>query len=66
MFEIPRAAAGRFTKAFARTAAQEDDGLMIEEIQGAPREAARENRRAGPPPQRHQAKPFRPGKRERA
>jgi ATP-dependent RNA helicase DeaD len=65
MFEIPRASVGRFTKAFDRTATAEDDGLMIEAIQGAPREAARVNRRAGPPPPRHQAKPYRAGKRER-
>ena len=58
-FEIPRLAAGRFIKAIARTAAQEDDGLAIEPMQGGPREAARQNRRAGPPPARHQAKPYR-------
>ena len=58
-FEIPRAAAARFTKALARTAGDEDDGLLIEPMQGTPREAARDNRRAGPPPRRHQAKPYR-------
>ena len=29
--------------------------------QGKPRDAARENRRSGPPPVRHKAKPFRKG-----
>jgi ATP-dependent RNA helicase DeaD len=58
-FEIPRLAAGRFVNALARTASQEDDGLAIEPMQGGPREAARQNRRAGPPPARHQAKPYR-------
>ena len=58
-FEIPRNAAGRFIKALARTASQEDDGLAIEPMPGGPREAARQNRRAGPPPARHHAKPYR-------
>ena len=46
-FEIPSALAGRFMKAVARTARDEDDGLMIEQMQGSPREAARDNRRHG-------------------
>jgi len=58
-FEIPRVAADRFIKALARTASQEDDGLAIEPMQGGPREAARQNRRSGPPPARHHAKPYR-------
>lgn len=57
-FEIPRAAAGRFSKALQRTAGQDDDGVMIEAMQGSPREAAKQHRRQGPPP-RHQAKPYR-------
>ncbi len=64
MFEIPKTAASRFLKSFARTAQEEDDGILIEAIQGAPREAARENRRSGPngpAPARHKAKPYRPG-----
>jgi ATP-dependent RNA helicase DeaD len=62
-FEIPRAAAGRFTKALARTAGEEDDGIAIEQMAGSPREAARHNRRAGPPPQRHKGKPPRAARR---
>ena len=57
-FEIPRAAAGRFSKALQRTAGQDDDGVMIEAMQGSPREAAKQHRRQGPPP-RHHAKPYR-------
>ncbi len=57
-FEIPRAAADRFAKALARTAGQEDDGVLIEAMQGSPRAAAKEHRRQGPPP-RHHAKPYR-------
>ena len=63
MFEIPRAAAGRFTKALARTAGEEDDGLIVLPIEGKPREEARQNRRTGPPP-RHQTKPHRGARRE--
>jgi ATP-dependent RNA helicase DeaD len=59
MFEIPRTAAGRFVKALARTAGEEDDGIAIEQVQGSPREAARENRRAGPRPVLHKATPHR-------
>ncbi|WP_166040742.1 DEAD/DEAH box helicase [Sphingosinicella sp. YJ22] len=44
-FEIPSALAGRFMKAVARTARDEDDGLLIEQMQGTPRDAARDNRR---------------------
>ncbi len=57
-FEIPRAAAGRFANALKRTAGQDDDGVMIEAMQGSPREAAKQHRRQGPPP-RHHAKPYR-------
>jgi ATP-dependent RNA helicase DeaD len=62
-FEIPRAAAGRFTKALSRTAGEEDDGIAIEPMAGSPRAAARDNRRAGPPPQRHKGKPPRAARR---
>jgi ATP-dependent RNA helicase DeaD len=73
LFEVPRAAAGRFAAALKRTAGAEGEGgVRIEPVEGMPREAARENkrkgpppgapeqRRSGPPPARHQAKPFRP------
>jgi ATP-dependent RNA helicase DeaD len=70
VFEIPRAAAGRFTKALARSGDGEDDGVLIEPVEGKPRDAARENRRAGPaagrPPVRHHAKPFRRAPRARS
>jgi len=64
MFEVPRAAAGRFMQAVRRTATDEDGegGVRIEPVQGKPRETARANRRSGPPPQkRYQAKPARRG-----
>ena len=56
-FAIASAAAGRFVKALARTAGAEDDGILIEPMQGGPREAARENRRAPP---RHGGPPKKP------
>ncbi|HYI63501.1 MAG TPA: DEAD/DEAH box helicase [Allosphingosinicella sp.] len=62
LFEVPRAAAARFAAALKRTAGGDSDGeggINIEAVQGKPRDAARENRRSGPPPPRHKAKPFR-------
>jgi ATP-dependent RNA helicase DeaD len=50
LFEIPRAVAGRFTKALSRTAGAEDDGIRFEPVAGTPRDEARDNRRRGPPP----------------
>jgi ATP-dependent RNA helicase DeaD len=50
MFEIPRAAAGRFVQAVKRTST-DDDGegsVRIEAVEGKPRDAARENRRHAP------------------
>lgn len=62
LFEIPREAAKRFLAAVRRTAGQDEEGgIEIEAVQGTPREAARQNRRAGPPQQRYKAKPARPG-----
>jgi len=64
LFEIPRAAAARFAAALKRTAGGDADGeggINIEAVEGKPRDAARENRRSGPPQVRHQAKPFRKG-----
>jgi len=64
LFEVPRAAAGRFAAALKRTANGDSDGeggIRIEAVEGKPRDAARENRRSGPPPARHKAKPFRKG-----
>ena len=51
MFEIPRAAAARFAASVKRTATDDDGegGVRIEAVEGKPRDAARENRRAGPP-----------------
>ena len=60
MFEIPRAAAARFSAALKRTEGgdpQGEGGIRIEPVQGAPREAARQNRKLGPAPARHQARP---------
>ena len=62
LFEVPRAAAGRFAAALKRTAngdADGEGGIRIEAVEGKPRDMARENRRSGPPPARHKAKPFR-------
>ena len=62
LFEVPRAAAGRFAAALRRTAGGDADGeggIRIEPVAGKPRDAARENKRSGPPA-RHKAKPFRP------
>jgi ATP-dependent RNA helicase DeaD len=62
LFEIPRSAAARFAAAVKRTAGTDMDGegaIAIEPAQGSPREAARHNRRAGAPPTRHKAKPYR-------
>ncbi len=64
MFEIPRAAAGRFIQAVRRTATEEDGegGVRIEPVEGKPRDSARANRRPGPPPKRkYKAKPVRRG-----
>jgi len=64
MFEVPRAVAGKFAAALKRTAGGDGDGegdIRIEPVDGKPREMARENRRSGPPPVRHQAKPFHRG-----
>ncbi|QPQ55367.1 DEAD/DEAH box helicase [Allosphingosinicella flava] len=60
LVEIPRAVASRFSAAVKRTAkagAQDEDGISIELVAGSPRETARQNRRAGPPPKRHKARP---------
>jgi ATP-dependent RNA helicase DeaD len=62
LFEVPRAAAAKFAAALKRTAGGDADGeggISIEPVQGKPRDAARDNRRSGPPPPRHKAKPFR-------
>ena len=62
MFEIPRTAAGRFAAALKRTAGGDpsgEGGVRIEPVQGTPRDAAKQNRRAGPPQTRHHAKPYR-------
>ena len=79
--EVPRAAASRFSASVRRTAGSDDaeGGISIEAVAGAPREAAKANRRGaahrdGPPrdghhrdgpPKRHQPKPFRPKARGR-
>ncbi|MBV9882031.1 MAG: DEAD/DEAH box helicase [Sphingomonadaceae bacterium] len=64
LFEVSRAAAARFAAALKRTANGDSDGeggIRIEAVEGKPRDTARENRRNGPPPARHKAKPFRKG-----
>jgi ATP-dependent RNA helicase DeaD len=60
MFEIPRPIAGRFMTAVKRTQSGDQDGeagVAIVPVEGAPRQSARENRKKGPPQQRHHAKP---------
>jgi ATP-dependent RNA helicase DeaD len=55
LFEIPRAAASRFAESLKRTQGDDpetEDGIRIEAVEGKPREAARENRREGPPPRK--------------
>jgi ATP-dependent RNA helicase DeaD len=62
LFEVPRAAAGRFAAALKRTAGGDADGeggIRIEQVAGKPRDAARANKQSGPPPARHKAKPYR-------
>jgi ATP-dependent RNA helicase DeaD len=67
MFEIPRAAAGRFSAALKRTASNDQEGeggVRIEPVQGTPREAAKQNRRSAPPqagsrPKLYRARPHR-------
>jgi ATP-dependent RNA helicase DeaD len=60
MFEIPRAVAGRFAQAVKRTATDDDGegGVRIEAVEGKPREAAKQNRRAGPAGPRHHPTPW--------
>jgi ATP-dependent RNA helicase DeaD len=61
MFEIPRAAAGRFAVSVKRTADGASDGegsVLIEAVEGSPRAAARENKRSGPPPQHHKPRLY--------
>ena len=52
MFEIPRAAAGKFAAALKRTEGGDPEGeggVRIEPVQGKPRDAARQNRRGTRP-----------------
>ncbi|WP_167954266.1 DEAD/DEAH box helicase [Sphingomonas jejuensis] len=61
LFEIPRAAAGRFSQSLQRSAGQEgEDGLAIEAVEGGAR--PQRGRRTGPPPARHGARPMRPAR----
>ncbi|MGN6376746.1 MAG: DEAD/DEAH box helicase [Sphingomonas sp.] len=62
-FQVPRAIAGKFNAALARTAGEDgEEGVRIEPSDG-PREAARGNREGRPRPAAapHRAQPFRPG-----
>jgi ATP-dependent RNA helicase DeaD len=58
-FQVPRAIAARFTASIARTAAAEgeDEAVSIAPSEGAPREAARENRRGAGGPNRRPGPP---------
>jgi ATP-dependent RNA helicase DeaD len=77
MFEIPRAIASRFVGSVKRTGEANDEGadVSFQQIEGAPREEARENRREGPrgkgrpneghgPRPTHSARPFKGGPRQ--
>ena len=62
LFEVQAAAAARFAAAVRRTAVDGEDGeggIRIEQVQGAPREEAKRNRREAP--RQHRPGP-RPGK----
>jgi ATP-dependent RNA helicase DeaD len=50
-FQVPRAVAGKFSAALLRTAGSENDeeALVIEQTDEAPRDAARQNRKGGRP-----------------
>jgi ATP-dependent RNA helicase DeaD len=72
MFEIPSAIAAKFVGAVKRTGQANDEGaeVAIEQIEGKPREMARENRREGPRrpnsergprPPAHSPRPFKGG-----
>ena len=59
-FQVPRAIAGKFADALARTASdgtEEENGVHIEPSPDGPREAARENRKAGGPKGRPNSAP---------
>jgi ATP-dependent RNA helicase DeaD len=48
IFEVPRAAAARFAESLKRTQGDDpetEDGIIIQQVEGKPREAARQNRR---------------------
>lgn len=67
-FQVPRAVAAKFEAALARTGASDGDeaDVRIEPSEAAPRQQARENRRAGPPrpnggPPKYKARPHGPG-----
>jgi ATP-dependent RNA helicase DeaD len=60
LFEVPRAAAGRFAASLKRTAGSEGEGgVNIEQVEGKPREAARENKHRATAQKRYEAKPYR-------
>jgi ATP-dependent RNA helicase DeaD len=70
MFEIPKAIASRFMSAVKRSGEANDEGadVAFEMIDGAPREQAREHKRAGgrpndrgPRPAAHAPRPFKGG-----
>jgi ATP-dependent RNA helicase DeaD len=59
LFEVPRAAAGRFAAALKRTASSEGEGgVNIEQVEGKPREAARQNKHKATAQKRYEAKPY--------
>ena len=71
-FQVPRAVAGKFQAAVARTAdpqGEDESGVRFEQAHGEPPKAGGGAQRNGPntgrPPAKHQAKPYRQGARAR-
>jgi ATP-dependent RNA helicase DeaD len=63
LFEVQAAAAARFAAAVRRTAVDGEDGeggIRIEQVQGAPREEAKRNRREAPRQHRPGSRPGKP------
>jgi ATP-dependent RNA helicase DeaD len=58
---VPRAAAARFAESLKRTQGDDpetEDGIIIQQVEGKPREAAKQNRRdEGRSPERREAPP---------
>jgi ATP-dependent RNA helicase DeaD len=59
LFDVPSQIAARFADAVKRTAHDDpDDGILIEAVQGNPRDSSRENRKRGREPNSAQGRPV--------